>query len=687
MPARAGAAVSHGPGHRPRDRGRPAGLRLSRSCGRSTCRSTRTSWTGCSARTSRAGHIRSPFDIRDVWPSSYSSNTNEILWGAKVAARLPWVTCVIRLASYECGMDQPTYTPVQQIVERSGTLFFSFQDLDSTKPAGSVKIRVETIAHYLEKYSARHHRAEAGGEPAGLPAPAWRLTPDVGAGRAGGGGSRHRPGLPSAVLPGGPTRRWPRICLLPRRRSARRRGSYLASVGARLAAPAAALLTVGALRAIGALCAAPGGVRPAQAAAVAAEPAAAAEAVAGAEAPAGPGVPDGVPPRVAAAAPGPAAGRLAAEAVAVPAREPGPGSGPGVTAARHRGRVSPRASVAPGAAARAAGVPAARAPSGARALAKAPGPREAPALPAAPRGARRSGPAASGASAAPRPAGRARSRAAPAPPRAGRVRCPAAPARCRAGRSAARSGAAARAAAPRDAPAGPAAPRAVPQEACWVLAASLRCAPSCPGGEAASGDRRRSASRCTRSFSRWVRSARAARARSRADRVCRSAGRPRLRPRRVRARGLGRRALRRHRAWSAAAAAASPAARRPGPGRPAASGDRACRCRDRHARSGAPGRARARSPGSPTGPTARPGARGGRRRAPRSATTAPRARPAPARDPPKPLGAQGRREVARLPRHHHGSLAHLRPAAASRGRSAASGSRPPAAPAAPRAPA
>jgi len=101
----------------------------------------------------RAGHIRSPFDIHDVWPSSYSSNTNEIMWGAKVAARVPWVSCVIRLASYECGMDQPTYTPVQQIVERSGTLFFSCQDLDSTKPAGSVKIRVETIAHYLERYA------------------------------------------------------------------------------------------------------------------------------------------------------------------------------------------------------------------------------------------------------------------------------------------------------------------------------------------------------------------------------------------------------------------------------------------------------------------------------------------------------------------------------------------------------
>ena len=102
----------------------------------------------------RSGALSSPFDIRDVWPSSYSGNTNEILWGAKAGARVPWISCVIRLASYECGMDQPTLTPVQKIVEGSGTLFFSFQDLDATKPAGSVKIRVETIAYYLERSSA-----------------------------------------------------------------------------------------------------------------------------------------------------------------------------------------------------------------------------------------------------------------------------------------------------------------------------------------------------------------------------------------------------------------------------------------------------------------------------------------------------------------------------------------------------
>jgi hypothetical protein len=106
----------------------------------------------------RDSHITSAFDIRDVWSSSYSANTNELLWGAKIATRVPWISCAMRLTSYECGMDQPTFTPVQEIIERSGTLFFSFQELGSTKPAGSVKIRVETIA--CRTQIARHHRAQ-----------------------------------------------------------------------------------------------------------------------------------------------------------------------------------------------------------------------------------------------------------------------------------------------------------------------------------------------------------------------------------------------------------------------------------------------------------------------------------------------------------------------------------------------
>ncbi len=101
----------------------------------------------------RVGRIKSPLDISDVWTSSYSSNTNEILWGAKVAARCPWIACVVRFSSYECGMDQPTYTPTQKIIEATGTLFFKFGDLDATKPVGSIKIRIETIVHYVGKYA------------------------------------------------------------------------------------------------------------------------------------------------------------------------------------------------------------------------------------------------------------------------------------------------------------------------------------------------------------------------------------------------------------------------------------------------------------------------------------------------------------------------------------------------------
>lgn len=101
----------------------------------------------------KAGRIQSPFDISDIWKTSHSANTNELLWAARYGSIMPWITCSIRFSSYECGMDQPTYSPVQEITEALGTLFFVFQDLDETKPAGSVRIRVETIAYYLEQKS------------------------------------------------------------------------------------------------------------------------------------------------------------------------------------------------------------------------------------------------------------------------------------------------------------------------------------------------------------------------------------------------------------------------------------------------------------------------------------------------------------------------------------------------------
>jgi predicted nucleotide-binding protein (sugar kinase/HSP70/actin superfamily) len=151
----------------------------------------------------RAEKIKSPFDILDVWPSSYSSNTNEIMWGAKFAARCPWITCVVRLSSYECGMDQPTYTPTQKIVEATGTLFFKFGDLDSTKPSGSIRIRVETIVHYMAKYSEGVIRRKLGWLSPNSPlaelspvtqSACFQMTRDAGVGdQRDSDPSRHRP--------------------------------------------------------------------------------------------------------------------------------------------------------------------------------------------------------------------------------------------------------------------------------------------------------------------------------------------------------------------------------------------------------------------------------------------------------------------------------------------------------------
>jgi len=104
------------------------------------------------------GRIKSPFDISDVWTSSYSTNTNEIIVGSEGGSALP--VDHLRGAPFQLRvrMDQPTYTSTQKMVEATeatGTLFFKFGDLDSTKPAGGIKIRIETIVHYLAKYSQK----------------------------------------------------------------------------------------------------------------------------------------------------------------------------------------------------------------------------------------------------------------------------------------------------------------------------------------------------------------------------------------------------------------------------------------------------------------------------------------------------------------------------------------------------
>jgi predicted CoA-substrate-specific enzyme activase len=99
----------------------------------------------------RAGEIGHPLEITDVWKNSYSCSTNHVLWAAKFTARHPNLVA-LQVSSFKCGHDAPVYGAVERIIEQSGTPFFCFKDLDENKPAGSIKIRIETIDYFLRRY-------------------------------------------------------------------------------------------------------------------------------------------------------------------------------------------------------------------------------------------------------------------------------------------------------------------------------------------------------------------------------------------------------------------------------------------------------------------------------------------------------------------------------------------------------
>ena len=99
----------------------------------------------------KAGIVKGPMDVSDVWKNSYSENTTRKVWAAKYSARHPNLV-VLELSSFKCGHDAPIYTVVEEIVTNSGTAYFSFKDIDENKPTGSIKIRIETIHYFLKRY-------------------------------------------------------------------------------------------------------------------------------------------------------------------------------------------------------------------------------------------------------------------------------------------------------------------------------------------------------------------------------------------------------------------------------------------------------------------------------------------------------------------------------------------------------
>ncbi|MBI5764628.1 MAG: hypothetical protein HZA51_14020 [Planctomycetes bacterium] len=99
----------------------------------------------------RRGDFASVVSIEDVWKNAYSENTNRKIWAAKYAARHPNLVA-LELSSFKCGHDAPIYSVVEEIVEKSGTPYFCFKDIDENKPTGSIKIRIETIAYFLRRH-------------------------------------------------------------------------------------------------------------------------------------------------------------------------------------------------------------------------------------------------------------------------------------------------------------------------------------------------------------------------------------------------------------------------------------------------------------------------------------------------------------------------------------------------------
>jgi predicted nucleotide-binding protein (sugar kinase/HSP70/actin superfamily) len=98
----------------------------------------------------RGGLIRHPMDISDVWKHSLSASSNLKIWAAKFAARFPNLVAV-ELSNFKCGHDAPIYATIEEIIEKSGTPYFGFKDIDENKPAGAIKLRLETIDYSLKR--------------------------------------------------------------------------------------------------------------------------------------------------------------------------------------------------------------------------------------------------------------------------------------------------------------------------------------------------------------------------------------------------------------------------------------------------------------------------------------------------------------------------------------------------------
>jgi predicted nucleotide-binding protein (sugar kinase/HSP70/actin superfamily) len=92
-------------------------------------------------RSARGGHRATDGHPRRVEERVQREHSRKV-WAAKYTARHPNLVA-LEVSNFKCGHDAPIYSVVEEIIEHSGTPYYSFKDW--TRTAGrSIKIAVET---------------------------------------------------------------------------------------------------------------------------------------------------------------------------------------------------------------------------------------------------------------------------------------------------------------------------------------------------------------------------------------------------------------------------------------------------------------------------------------------------------------------------------------------------------------
>jgi predicted nucleotide-binding protein (sugar kinase/HSP70/actin superfamily) len=94
---------------------------------------------------------RHPLDIRDLWKKCYSENTSLKIWAARFVSRHPNLIA-LDLSSFRCGHDAPLYSVLDDLFNHSTSPYFTFHEIDENKPESSIRLRVETIHYFLQRY-------------------------------------------------------------------------------------------------------------------------------------------------------------------------------------------------------------------------------------------------------------------------------------------------------------------------------------------------------------------------------------------------------------------------------------------------------------------------------------------------------------------------------------------------------